>query len=263
MSDDTLFNSVREQTRLLASWTRGADPALPVPSCPDWTLADLVEHVGSTQQWVAALTEGRVVEPQAAFAVAWEKAPAQPTAWTDWLHRSADRAAAAFAGASSGAEIFDPSGGGDGLTFWQRRLFGEISVHRIDAALTVGEPYELSAPLAGVAVDDWLDTISSAGWSANVPGFADAMRGDGQTVAWVADDIERSWILRRGEAPLTLTRDGGAPVATADATVRAAAVDLLHVVSRRRPLTEDTACEVTGDRTELVRLIDNMRWIGA
>ena len=263
MSDDTLINSVREQTRLLASWTRGADPALPVPSCPDWTLADLVEHVGSTQQWVAALTEGRVVEPQAAFAVAWEKAPAQPTAWTDWLHRSADRAAAAFAEASSGAEIFDPSGGGDGLTFWQRRLFGEISVHRIDAALTVGEPYELSAPLAGVAVDDWLDTISSAGWSANVPGFADAMRGDGQTVAWVADDIERSWILRRGEAPLTLTRDGGAPVATADATVRAAAVDLLHVVSRRRPLTEDTACEVTGDRTELVRLIDNMRWIGA
>lgn len=263
MSDDTLITSVREQTRLLASWAGGADPALPVPSCPDWTLADLVEHVGSTQQWVAALTEERIVDPQAAFAVTWEKAPVQPAAWSDWLHRSADRAAAAFAGASTGAQIFDPSGGNDGLTFWQRRLFGEVSVHRIDAALTVGEPYELSARLAGVAVDDWLDTISSPGWAANVPGFADAMRGDGQTIAWVADDIDRTWILRRGEAPLTLTREGAHGVTTAGVTVRGPAVDLLHVVSRRRPLDADTACVVTGDRAELVHLIDNMRWIGA
>ena len=151
-------------------------------------MADLVEHVGATQQWVATLAEGRFSsDPQAAFAVAWEAAPAQATGWTDWLHRGADRAAAEFAGASSGADIFDPSGSNDGLTFWQRRLFGEVSVHRIDAALTVGRRYQLAAPLAGVAIDDWLDTISSAGWAANVPGFADAMRGDGQTIALVAE----------------------------------------------------------------------------
>lgn len=262
MSDETLINSMREQTRLLASWARDADPAMPVPSCPDWRLADLVEHVGATQQWVAALAEGQVVEAEAAFTVTWEKAPAQP-AWADWLHRSAERAAAALAEAPSGAEVFDPSGGGDGVTFWKRRLFGEISVHRIDAALTVGEPYELSGSLAGVAVDDWLDTIASAGWAANVPGFADAMRGDGQTVAWVADDIGRAWVLRRGDAPLTLTRDTGDSVPTSDVTVRGPAVDLLHVVSRRRPLDQDTACKVTGDRTELVHLLDHMRWIGA
>ena len=127
----------------------------------------------------------------------------------------------------------------------------------------MGEPYELAAPLAGVAIDDWLDTISSAGWAANVPGFADAMRGDGQTIAWVADGIDRAWVLRRGDAPLTLTRETGDRVATSDVTVRGPAVDLLHLVSRRRPLAEDTACDVTGDRAELVHLIDNMRWIGA
>jgi uncharacterized protein (TIGR03083 family) len=263
MTDEALINSMLEQTRLLASWVHDADPALPVPSCPDWKLADLVEHVGAPQQWVATLTEGRIIDPQAAFALPSDEAPAQPTAWTDWLQRSADRAAAAFAGASSGADVFDPSGSNDGVTFWKRRLFGEISVHRIDAALTVGRPYRLAGPLAGVAIDDWLDTISSAGWAANVPGFADAMRGDGQTIAWVADDIDRAWILRRGDAPVTLTREGGATVTNTDVTVQGPAVDLLNVVSRRRPLDEDTACRVTGDRAELVHLIDNMKWVGA
>jgi len=263
MTDQALISSVLDQTRLLATWVRESDPALPVPSCPDWTLADLIEHVGATQQWVATLTEQRVVDPAAAFALTGDVAPAQPADWPDWLCRSADRAAEAFARAPSGADIFDPSGGHDGLTFWQRRLFGEVSVHRIDAALTVGRPYELTAPLAGVAIDDWLDTISSSGWAANVPGFAEAMRGDGQTIAWVADDIDRSWILRRGEAPLTMTRGDAATRAVTDVTVRGPAVDLLHVVSRRRPLDEDTACRVTGDRAELVHFVDNMTWVGA
>ncbi len=263
MTDETLINSVLEQTRLFASWVRDADPALPVPSCPDWALADLVEHVGATQQWVATLIEGRIVDPQAAFAVTWAEAPAQPTGWTEWLHKGADRAAAAFAGASSGADIFDPSGSNDGLTFWQRRLFGEVSVHRIDAALTVGRPYQLAAPLAGVAIDDWLDTISSPGWAANVPGFADAMRGDGQTIAWVADDIDRAWILQRDSAPLTLTRGSGTTVAATDVAVHGPAVDLLHVVSRRQPLGENTTCRVSGDQAELTHLIDNMNWVGA
>lgn len=263
MSDGALIASVLEQTRLLASWVRDADPTLPVPSCPEWKLADLVEHVGSTQQWVATLTEQRITDPQAAFACGWEQAPAEPRAWADWLRTSAERAAAAFDAAPSGAELFDPSGGGDGLTFWGRRLFGEISVHRIDAALTTGRPYELDAPLAGVAIDDWLDTISSPGWAANVPGFADAMRGAGQTIAWVAEDLDRAWVLHRGDAPLTLTRPDGALVADTTAAVRGPALDLLHVVSRRRPLGDDTTSQVTGDRSELVHLIDNMDWVGA
>ncbi|MET1007815.1 MAG: maleylpyruvate isomerase family mycothiol-dependent enzyme [Propionibacteriaceae bacterium] len=262
MTDEALITSVREQTQLLASWAADADPTLPVPSCPDWKLADLVEHVGATQQWVARLTEDRITDPQAAFALSWVKAPAQPDAWSDWLHQSADRAAAAFAGAPSGADVFDPSGGNDGITFWRRRLFGEVSVHRIDAALTVGRPYELSAPLAGVAIDDWLDTISSPGWAANVPGFADAMRGDGQTIAWVADDLDRAWVLRRSDAPVTLIRGSAATAADTDVTVRGLAVDLLHLVSRRRPLGDDTTCQVSGDRDELVHLINNMKWVG-
>ena len=89
------------------------------------------------------------------------------------------------------------------------------------------------------------------------------MRGDGRAIAWVADDIDQAWILRRGDAPLTLTPESCAAVADTDVTVRGPTGDLLHVVSRRRPLGGDTNCRVTGDRDELVHLLNIMGWVRA
>src|SRR5690606_42076637 len=31
--------------------TRGADPTTPVPTCGDWTLADLLRHAGEVYRW--------------------------------------------------------------------------------------------------------------------------------------------------------------------------------------------------------------------
>lgn len=263
MTTDVLTSSMLDQTRLVASWVHAADPTQPVPSCPDWELSDLVEHIGATQQWVAKLIANHITDPAAAFALTGTVAPKLATDWQGWLQDSADQAAAALAGATPGRDVFDPSGGNDGISFWRRRVFGEITVHRIDAALTVGQSYELAAPLAGMAIDDWLDTISSAGWATQVAGFAEAMRGDGQTIAWVADDIDRAWVLRRTDAPLVLATTAVDGVGKVDAVVRGNAVDLLQVVSRRRSLDQDTACRITGDRAEVNHLIGHMDWVGA
>ncbi|HEY0238610.1 MAG TPA: maleylpyruvate isomerase family mycothiol-dependent enzyme [Friedmanniella sp.] len=251
--------STLDQTRQLAAWLEGADVELPVPTCPGWTLAHLVEHVGATQRWVTRLVAERIGHPAAAFGVAWEQAPADRGAWPAWLVAGARDAEAAIAGAAAGAQVFDPSGGGDGVAFWSLRLFGEISVHRIDAAATLGQPYELEPVLAAAAVDDWLGTMASSGWAANVPGFADAMAGNGETIAWVADDADRAWLLRRTDAPLVLVRERGA----ADATIHGPANELLQIVSRRRSLDGAEACVVEGDRDELVHLIEHMTWLGA
>ena len=40
-------------------------------------------------------------------------------------------------------------------------------------------------------------------------------------------------------------------MAATDVAVQGPAVDLLHLVSRRRPLGENTTCRVTGDRDQL------------
>ncbi len=254
-----LLDSMVAQTQEVAEWVRTGEPGRPVPTCPGWTLTDLVGHIGATQRWVHRLVSERVTDPGVAFSLAVEDQPEQPPAWTAWLEEGARGARAALESATDGREVFDPSGGGDGVAFWSRRLFGEISVHRIDAASALDRAYVIDAESAAAAIEDWLGTIASSGWAANVPGFADAMRGDGQTIAWVADDADRAWLLRRTDAPLVLSHDR----ADADVTIRGPVQELLEVVSRRRPLDAARSCTVEGDRDELVHLIEHMAWIGA
>lgn len=134
-------------------------------------------------------------------------------------------------------------------------------MHRIDAASAQDRRYELESPLAVAAIEDWLGTIASRGWAANVPGFADAMRGHGQSIVWIADNTDRVWHLRRtdADAPLVLTHARG----KGDVTVHGPARELLEIISRRRPLDDAVESIVVGDRAELIHLIDNMNWVGA
>jgi uncharacterized protein (TIGR03083 family) len=257
--DKKLLDSTVEQTREVAGWVDAADPQTSVPTCPEWTLTDLVGHIGSTQRWVSRLVSEGIADPGTAFSLGWEQPPAQASAWPEWLLDGADTMSAAFTAATDGREVFDPSGDGDGVAFWSRRTFGEIAVHRIDAAFALDRTYDIDQTLAVAAIEDWLTTMASSGWAANVPGFADAMRGDGQTIAWVADDADHAWLLRRTDAPLVLTHDR----ADADVTIHGPARELLQIVSRRRPLDDAQSCTVVGNRRELIHLIDNMNWVGA
>jgi len=257
--DIKLLESTVIQTQQLAAWAGDAEPGTPIPTCPEWTLTDLVEHVGATQRWVSRLVGEGISDPGTAFSIGWESAPANPSAWRSWLLDGARGVETTFAGATDDRVVWDPSGAGDGVAFWSRRAFGEISVHRIDAAFALDRDYQIDPTLAGAAIEDWLSTMASSGWAANVPGFADAMRGDGQTIAWVADDTDQAWLLRRTAAPLVLTHDRGA----ADVTINGPARELLQIVSRRLPLDAAQSSTVVGDRDELTHLIGNMTWIGA
>ncbi|MDG4787484.1 maleylpyruvate isomerase N-terminal domain-containing protein [Micromonospora sp. WMMD1102] len=68
MEKSALLNAVVEQTDTFADWVQGRDTTAPVPTCPKWTLADLVDHVGATQRMVAMLVGERMSEPSRAFA---------------------------------------------------------------------------------------------------------------------------------------------------------------------------------------------------
>ena len=52
-----------DQTAQFAETARRAAADAPVPTCPEWTLSQLVEHVGQTQHWVASIVEKRVPDP--------------------------------------------------------------------------------------------------------------------------------------------------------------------------------------------------------
>ncbi|UBU08509.1 maleylpyruvate isomerase family mycothiol-dependent enzyme [Nonomuraea gerenzanensis] len=256
MDTPAYVKAVIEQTSTFADWVHDKDAATPVPTCPEWTLADLVDHVGGTQRMVAMLVGEQLSEPSKAFA-ALVPGPADPGEWRAWLGDGVARAQQAFAAVTDETPVWDPSGGAAGVPFWSRRLLGEICVHRADAAAALGTRYELDPELAVAALEDWLATMTSRGYWENRPGFADAMRGDGQSLHFHATDAPGEWVARREPDRVALERTHD----KADVAVRGPAAELLLVVSRRRPLDEAPTLEVQGDRALLDHWITHMDWV--
>ncbi|MEV4072286.1 maleylpyruvate isomerase family mycothiol-dependent enzyme [Nonomuraea fuscirosea] len=255
MDTSAYVQAVVEQTDTFADWVDGRDATAPVPTCPKWTLADLVDHVGSTQRMVAMLVGEQLSEPDSAFA-RYVPAPADSSQWRAWLRDGAAAVGRAFAEVSDDTPVWDPSGAAAGVPFWSRRLFGEACVHRADAAVALDLPYELAPELAVEATEDWLATMTSRGYWENRPDFADALRGNGQTLHFHATDTPGEWVARREPDEVALERTH----AEADVVVSGPATDLLLVNSRRRPLAA-SSLDVQGDRAMFDLWIEHMNWV--
>ena len=61
-----------------------ADSDAAVPTCPGWTVADLVKHVGETQNWVSDIIERRIADPTQ-LPTEMAPLPAEPGDWPAWL----------------------------------------------------------------------------------------------------------------------------------------------------------------------------------
>lgn len=256
MKTSEYLNAVVEQTSTFADWVDGKDATAPVPTCPKWTVADLVDHVGATQRMVAMLVGERMSEPSKAFE-GYVPAPADSAQWGAWLTGTAAEAKQAFESVADDTPVWDPSGGAAGVPFWSHRLLGEACVHRADAAAALGMRYELAPEPAVAAVDDWLANMTSLGYWQMTPDFAEAMRGDGQTLHFHATDAPGEWVARREPDRVVLERTH----VKADVAVRGPAAELLLVLSRRRPLSEAPGLELHGDRALLGHWIDYMDWV--
>jgi len=72
-----------DQTRDFGELIRSADPSTPVPTCPDWTLRQLLRHVGRGNRWAAQIIADRRTEPLDPRDVRDGKPPAlRPPVWT-------------------------------------------------------------------------------------------------------------------------------------------------------------------------------------
>ena len=106
----------------------------PVPSCPGWTVADLVFHVGEVYLHKAiVMRTGRWPDP-------WPPAGVADEAPLALLGRAYGELTASFAArepASPSLTWYDPD---QTVAFWIRRMAQETVIHRIDAELAAGLP---------------------------------------------------------------------------------------------------------------------------
>jgi|SRR5215467_14113900 len=230
------------ETARLCAGAAALDPSAPVPSCPEWTVRDLVGHVGTGHRWSTGIVEGRMQTPARYVAV---PAPDDQSAWTDWLTAGARRLAGAVRDAGWDGPVW--TWRPDDLTagFWLRKMLHDELIHRFDVEITAGRLGEVAPDLAADGVTDLLVTIATLSRpDAPDPVFG-GLAGTGETLRLQAADPDLAggdWLVQRSPVGVNW-RYGPGP---ADVTARAPARDLLLVLNRR---LDPGACdvEITGD----------------
>ena len=216
---------------------RGADLATPVPTCPGWTLADLVEHTGIVERWAAEMV--RQLAPERLDRRGLDVAvPNDPAQLPQWLADGAGEVVTAFRASDPDAVMW-AWGADKHARFWPRRMLHETTVHRADAELALGREPAIEPAVAIDGVDELLDNLPHAGYFR--PQVAE-LRGDGESLHLHCTDADGEWTITL--EPEGYRWDHGHTKATV--AVRGPAADLLLLLyQRRRP--DDGCYEVIGD----------------
>jgi uncharacterized protein (TIGR03083 family) len=240
-----LLDLIDERATAFREAAAAADRAARVPGCPDWTVSDLVAHLGEVHRfWAVTVAAGPADGPPSAEALgdrtphgdlfewsaestrllleALRAAPAERGCWTWWGASEAPMTVGAVA----------------------RHQVHEAAVHTYDAQEAAGKPEPVPAAVAVDAVPEVLVvSLGSLGAWPHRPARLALSAVEGPT--WLLD--------------LTPAGAKADPAASGEpvATIRASASDLLLLLFRR--IGAD-AVSVTGDRTvvdELLAWTDN------
>lgn len=227
------------QNQMLGKLLRDADWSAPVPTCPGWTLLQLLRHVGRGDRWAAQIIADRADASLDPRQVRDGKPPADVPGAIRWLSESPLTVLAAVEDIGQGTEV-STFVGPRPAAWWVRRRLHEATVHRADAAIALGAPYELSAELAADGISEWLERLAEQQALGQPPSLP-----AGASMALHATDdqlAESSWTVLGDPTGLRVTDRQDA----ADLTLAGPAADLLLALLRRRPV-EDTAISMRGN----------------
>ena len=88
---ERLYSEITGSTATLAQLAGGVDLTRRVPTCPDWTMRQLITHVGRAHRWATAIVTIRSAEPIPFREVPDGKLPGDQQEHADWLHGGAAR----------------------------------------------------------------------------------------------------------------------------------------------------------------------------
>jgi uncharacterized protein (TIGR03083 family) len=142
----------REGETLLTAASQGLDPW--VPTCHDWNVEALVEHIAKVYNNAAHLLGERITaRPQTHY----ELPAGEPL---DVLREVLDELVTALSDAEPDTPVWNWSEQPDVAAFWARRMAHESSVHRYDAQMAHGIAQPIDAELARDGLDELLDVIA-------------------------------------------------------------------------------------------------------
>jgi uncharacterized protein (TIGR03083 family) len=217
----------------------GADLDAPVPSCPGWSIADLVTHTaGVHHSWTENVSRRIVDEDGLRARPAFHPAPR--TQLVEQFRTGAERLIETLAAAGPDDPVWNwSSTQPQTVAFVPRRMAHETSVHRWDAQAAVGNPRPIDSQLAADGVDEFFYVhLPEEEGEPPAPGTVHLHQTDGPG----------EWFVTMAPDGVTVTREHQ----RGDAAARAAASDLVLMLWRR---ISPSDVEVLGDGAALDRLV--------
>jgi uncharacterized protein (TIGR03083 family) len=242
--------------RAAAMSAPGLEPQ--VPTCPEWTLLDLVQHLGEVHRfWAAVVNAGpAAAAPDESALQGAEAAPREREALLAWSAESTRLLLDALreAGPDRGCwtwwgESQSPQTSGAVA----RHQVHEVTVHTYDAQITVGAPQPLPDGVALDGVDDFLTTCCEGTdpWphEAAVIDFH-ATEGRSWRLSLSADGTRTTRLPTPGTIPATAVGENRDVAFT---SVRGAAAEVLLTLYGRIPID---SLQIDGDRRQLEQFRD-------
>jgi uncharacterized protein (TIGR03083 family) len=236
ISREEYLDRLAGESDALADAALAAGTEAPVPSCPGWTVADLLLHCIGGDNWARV-----IVETGSRDAATKELPDPTPTgtALVEHYREGAHALLATLAAADPDASVWAFFADHRTVQFWIRRRAQEVTLHRIDAELAAGAITRIDPVFASDGLDEHLTLFAPR----FVPGAAPELRG---SVHVHCTDVEGEWLAVIGPDGVAVTREH----AKGDVAVRGPAEDLLLYISGRRGRD---GLEVFGDEALLER----------
>jgi uncharacterized protein (TIGR03083 family) len=236
---------VEANVALLIDAARTAGVDAPIPTCPDWKVADLARHQGRVFHWMCHLLETKATEyasPKELEAQAEKEEP------LGWLESGAEKALALFSQADPDTPVWNwISGTPAPARFWYRRMAHETVIHRVDAESAAGRPPTRVEPaeLASDGIDEFLAFLPIRAGRKGIP-----LSG---SYHFHTTDVPGEWVVAFADGTVEIRREH----AKADTAVRGPASDLELFIYNRGPAD---GLEIFGDPAHMAAWNETIRF---
>ena len=239
------LDALEHDGTMLAAAAESAGPDTAVPTCPGWTIRDLVRHQGEVHRWATIVVRDGLSKPSAVPADHLGPLP-DDDELIDWFLVGHARLLAALHAAPADLVAFrflaDPP---PAAVFWARRQAHETEMHRIDAESATARLTPIAPQRAADGIDEMLTGF--------VPRPHMGLHAaPSRTLGVVPTDHAGAWHVSISEDPVVTTRGEAA----ADCTMRGTANDLYLALWNR--LGTDSL-DISGDAEVLRQFREHVK----
>jgi uncharacterized protein (TIGR03083 family) len=220
MDHDRRVDAVRQGLEALHAALVDGPIYAPVPTCPEWTMADLSQHVGEfAGWWTQILCDGSGRPDPPPFAVP------DPDDRPAWFAEVGARLLTELEATPASTEVWTWAKDDKTAGFVARRCAHELAIHRYDAQMARGTQQPIDAVVASDGIDEIFVMLDNRG---------PRSVGRGETLHLHATDCDAEWMLTLTEDGISVLHEHG----KGDAAIRGAVSDIELLLYQRPTIGE-------------------------